>query len=116
VIASKNPPPVTILWHNPRCSKSRETLALIAPFAPKIRLYLQDPPSLDELRGAAALLGSVRALLRAHEDGAPDADASDEDVLIALSQTPRLIERPVVFHQGRAAIGRPPEATLTLFQ
>ena len=106
---------MTTIWHNPRCSKSRETLALIADQAPEIRLYLQNPPTLDELREAAARLGSARALLRAKEDGAPGPTASDEDILRALAQNPRLIERPIVFHKSRAAIGRPPENVRALF-
>lgn len=106
---------MSVIWHNPRCSKSRETLALIAGYAPEIRLYLQDPPSLAELRAAAELLGSARALLRAREDGAPSATASDDEVLTALAANPKLIERPLVLHRGRAALGRPPEAVLKLF-
>lgn len=106
---------MSVIWHNPRCSKSRETLALIAGYAPEIRLYLQDPPSLAELRAVAELLGSAHALLRAREDGAPSATASDDEVLTALAANPKLIERPLVLHQGRAALGRPPEAVLKLF-
>lgn len=106
---------MSVIWHNPRCSKSRETLALIEGYAPEIRLYLQDPPSLAELRAVAELLGSARALLRAREDGAPSATASDDEVLTALAANPKLIERPLVLHRGRAALGRPPEAVLALF-
>ena len=106
---------MTMIWHNPRCTKSRETLALIAGYAPEVRLYLQDPPSFDELRAAAELLGSARTLLRAKEEGAPSAQASEDEILTALAANPKLIERPLVLHQGRAALGRPPEAVLALF-
>jgi arsenate reductase len=90
-------------------------LALIEKYRPDIRLYLEDPPDLETLRAAALRLGSARALLREKENGAPPSSASDEEILRAMSQNPRLIERPVVFHAGRAAIGRPPEAVLGLF-
>jgi arsenate reductase len=104
-----------VIWHNPRCSKSRETLALIEGYAPQIRLYLQDPPSLEDLRDAAERLGSARALLRAKEDGAPAPDAEDAVILAALAANPKLIERPLVLHKTRAAIGRPPQSVLDLF-
>ena len=114
---------MTTIWHNPRCRKSRETLALLAEhgIAPTIRLYLQDAPSAEELKDALARLGleDPRALMRtkeaeyrAQELGAVD----DPDALIAaMAATPKLIERPVVFHHGRAKLGRPPEAVLALF-
>ncbi len=108
--------PVTI-WHNPRCSKSRETLALLRArgVEPVIRLYLEDPPSRQELTAVLAQLGPpASALVRWQEEGAPERGASDGMILDALVATPRVIERPVVIRGGRARIGRPPEAVLEL--
>ncbi len=111
------------IWHNPRCSKSRQTLALLQErgVEPEVRLYLQDPPSEDELRQALALLGmsSAADLVRRGEAeyrAAELSSDSDEDVLIAaMAEHPKLIERPVVFNGKRAVLGRPPEAVLALF-
>ena len=113
---------MTTIWHNPRCSKSRETLALLEAqgIAPAIRLYLQDPPSEAELRDALARLGlSARDLIRRKEaafrDAGLSADSSDAALIAAMAANPVLIERPVVLHGDRAALGRPPEAVLALF-
>lgn len=112
----------TFIWHNPRCSTSRATLALLEAqgITPRVRLYLQDPPDETELRAALAALGQpARALVRQKEPAFRDAGltpASDEDDLIAaMAAHPILIERPLVLHDGRAALGRPPEAVLALF-
>ena len=113
---------MTTIWHNPRCSKSRETLALLEAqgIAPTIRLYFQDPPSEAELRDALARLGHpARNLIRRKEAAFRDAglspDSDDATLIAAMAANPALIERPVVFHDDRAALGRPPEAVLTLF-
>lgn len=109
------------LWHNPRCSKSRETLALLQSrgIDPVIRLYQTDAPSLADLKTALALLGlPARAIARSGDEAfralnlAPD--ASDATILAALVRNPSLIERPVVFANGKAALGRPPEAVLKI--
>ena len=112
----------TVIWHNPRCSKSRETLKLLEArgIAPAIRLYLQDPPAETELRDALARLGRPAAdLVRWGEPAVRTLGltkaAPDEALLAALAAHPALIERPLVLHGGRAALGRPPEAVLTLF-
>lgn len=109
------------LWHNPRCSKSRETLALLQAHGqrPALRLYLEDPPTLAELRDAVRRLGQpARALARTAEADFRalnlPADADDETLLMALAANPRLIERPLLLAGDRAAIGRPPEAVLAL--
>ena len=109
------------IWHNPRCGKSRETLRLLEArgLKPVIRLYLSDPPHPDEIRTARDLLG-VQALgmMRVKEAAFRDAGltrGSDEELLIsAMAAQPILIERPIVFANGRAAIGRPPEAVLAI--
>ncbi|MDZ3824150.1 MAG: arsenate reductase (glutaredoxin) [Pseudoxanthomonas sp.] len=110
------------LWHNPRCSKSRQALALLRErgIEPRVVEYLDDPPDAAALRAVlAALDGPPQALLRG--DG-PDARALDlvpdrmdaEAVVAALLAQPRLIQRPVAIAGGRAVIGRPPEAVLGL--
>lgn len=111
---------VITIWHNPRCSKSRATLALLreSGIEPEIRLYLKDPPDEKELRGALKALGmSARDLARRGEAVWKEldlAEADDDTVLAAMCAHPVLIERPVVFVQDKAVIGRPPEAVLKI--
>ena len=109
------------LWHNPRCSKSRETLALLQAHgqAPALRLYLDAPPTLAELQDAVRRPGQpARALVRMSEADFRalnlPADADDATLLKALAANPHLIERPLLLAGDRAVIGRPPEAVLTL--
>ena len=112
----------TRLYHNPRCSKSRATLELLRErgVEPRIITYLDTPPSADELRSLLAMLRtSARGLLRTGEPEYADLSLADpgksEDQLIeAMARHPRLIERPVFVHAGRAVIGRPPEQVLDL--
>lgn len=105
-----------VIWHNPRCSKSREALKLIEGrgITPVIRRYLDDAPNLAELRVARDTLG-LRAveMMRPKETlfsqlGLSKAD-DEETLLAAMADHPRLIERPIVFANGLAALGRPPE-------
>ena len=105
-----------ILWHNPRCSKSRAALALLqeAGVAVEVRRYLDDPPSLDELRAAQTKLGlpaiaMTRRCEPEFEAAGLTPEAEDEALLAAMAAHPKLIERPIAFHDGRAVIGRPPE-------
>lgn len=108
------------IWHNPRCSKSRETLALLQArgFAPAVRLYLEDAPSRAELAAALAKLGRPAAdLLRWKEADVPaglTTAAPEAEILDALAAHPRLIERPLVLTDRAARIGRPPEAVLDI--
>ncbi|MGC9370227.1 MAG: arsenate reductase (glutaredoxin) [Paracoccaceae bacterium] len=109
------------IWHNPRCSKSRETLKLLKErdVTPTERRYLDDAPSLDELRAARAALGvSAVQMMRVKEKRFAELGLSktddDETLLGAMAENPILIERPIVFANGRAAIGRPPEAVLDI--
>ena len=107
---------MTEIWHNPRCTKSRHALAWLTErgHQPRVRQYLQDAPTLDELRAALTALGRPAAdLLR--PDGKALRDQPEETILTALAENPALIERPVVFHAGRAVIARPTEALETLF-
>lgn len=109
-------------WHNPACSKSRAALALLQQAGAQVRVveYLETPPDAAALGAVVALLGlSPRALLRTGEDAYTalglEASALDDATLLAAMAThPRLIERPVFIHGGRAVIGRPPERVLDL--
>lgn len=110
-----------ILWHNPRCSKSREALALLEARGAdlRVRRYLEDAPSLDELRSAQAALGlSAIEMMRPKEAAFREMglsrDADDETLLRAMAEQPKLIERPVLLAGDRAVIGRPPERVLEL--
>ncbi|MYM57420.1 arsenate reductase (glutaredoxin) [Thalassovita mangrovi] len=107
------------IWHNPRCSKSRQTLALIEDRGVTIRKYLEDAPSADEIRAARDMLGvkaiDMMRVKEAHfkELGLSKSD-DDEALIAAMAENPVLIERPIVFSDGKAAIGRPPEAVLEI--
>lgn len=114
---------MTVIWHNPRCSKSRQTLALLEEngITPEVRRYLEDAPSTEEIRAARAAMGTppVIAMMRKGEARFKELglskDSDDEALIAAMAENPILIERPVVLHAGRAAIGRPPEEVLDLF-
>lgn len=111
----------TTIWHNPRCSKSRQTLQLLQDKGIDVEVfeYLKTPPSaaqLDEVLGQLGL--TAQQLLRAKEDEAKAQNlstADDNTVLAAMCACPKLIERPIVIHNGKAALGRPPENVLELF-
>lgn len=112
----------TVIWHNPRCAKSRETLKRLEALGatPIVRLYLNDPPHPDEIRKALDKLGLrpielMRRKETAFAEQALNPDMDDELLISAMAATPRLIERPIVFHDGKAALGRPPEAVEALF-
>ena len=110
------------IFHNPRCTKSRQTLALLEQkgIQPELRLYLENPPSQQELKDILSLLGmKATELLRTKEDlfkelvakeGAPD----DAKALAWMVQNPKLIERPIVIKGKKARIGRPPEKVLEI--
>ncbi len=110
---------MTVIWHNPRCSKSRQTLALIDDRPVDVRLYLQDMPTVAEIAEVASQLDLPPAkFIRTGEKiykelGLKDAD--DQALYAAMAAHPILIERPIVIHNGKAAIGRPPEDVLALF-
>ncbi|WP_425073148.1 arsenate reductase (glutaredoxin) [Sagittula sp. S175] len=110
-----------ILWHNPRCSKSREALALLEERGAQVvvRRYLEDAPGVDDLRGLQSLLGvkaieMMRTKETAFKDMGLSKDDPDETLLAAMAQEPKLIERPVLITGKRAIIGRPPERVLDL--
>jgi arsenate reductase (glutaredoxin) len=111
--------PVT-MYHNPRCATSRRSLALLRErgVEPQIIEYLKTPPSVPELK---EILGQLKIpaakLLRKKEAAAAGIDprALSEDALIAaMVANPIVIERPIVVSGGRAALGRPPEAVLSV--
>jgi arsenate reductase (glutaredoxin) len=108
------------IYHNPQCSKSRATLALICErgIEPSIIEYLKTPPSADELRDILKMLGvGPQDILRKSdaEKAGIDASALDDDALIAaLIENPSAIQRPIVLANKKAAIGRPPEAVLDI--
>ena len=103
------------IFHNPRCSKSREALALLqdAGLAPEVIEYLKTPPDLGTLKALVRQLGlPVRDLLRSSESLYAElglADASDEQLLDALLHHPQLLQRPIVVRGEQALIARPPE-------
>lgn len=108
------------LFHNPRCSKSREALALLKArgVEPQIVEYLKTPPSVAELKRILKLLGlRPRELMRRKEaayaeNGLDDPALSDEALIAAMVANPILIERPIALAGGKAALGRPPEKVL----
>jgi arsenate reductase len=110
------------IWHNPRCSKSRETLALLQErdIEPEVVEYLKTPPSVAEIERALDLLGlDARGLMRDNEasyasSGAGDPAHSRRQLVELMHAHPELIQRPVVFAKGGARIGRPPEAVLEI--
>lgn len=110
------------LYHNPRCSKSRGALELLQSrgHAPEVVPYLDQPPTEGELRDLLRMLGvGPRALIRTGEAeytslGLADPSLDDDALIAAMVAHPRLIERPILVHGGRAVIGRPPERILDL--
>ncbi len=110
------------IYHNPRCSKSRQTLELIRGkgIEPMVVEYLSDTPSADELKAILAKLGKApRDILRKGEAvykelRLKDASLSDEALIEAMVANPILIERPIVVSGKKAALGRPPEDVLDI--
>ena len=109
------------IYHNPRCSKSRQTLALLEErgIDPNEVLYLEQPPSAAELRDILDALNlEPRALMRKGESAYKEqalASVEDADALIAaMVSTPILIQRPIVVNGPKAALGRPPENVLEI--
>ena len=108
------------IYHNPRCSKSRETLALLTDrgIAPVVVEYLKTPPTIAELTRILALMGKRPAeILRkkeATEAGLDPAALDDAGLIAALVAHPAALERPIVVKGDKAALGRPPESVLAL--
>ena len=112
------------IYHNPRCSKSRQTLAILEErgITPDIRLYLEDVPDETELHELISKLGiNPRDLLRKGEEaykrlGLAATDKDDAQIIAAMLSEPKLIERPIVVKGSKAVLGRPPENVLELVQ
>ena len=110
------------IYHNPSCSKSRETLAILQDNnrQPKIIEYLQQPPSKEELTSIVKLLGiSPRQLLRTGEPEYREAEldnesTTDEQIIAAICKYPPLLQRPIVVQGNKAIIGRPPTRVLEI--
>lgn len=112
----------TTIWHNPRCSKSRQAKALLEDLDAdaEVREYLKAPPTRAELEDLLAQLGldDPRTMMRTGEDAYRQlglADATVDELLDAIVDNPILLERPIVVRDGRAVIGRPPEDVNQLF-
>lgn len=110
---------MTIIWHNPRCTKSRQTLALIEDCNPMVVKYLETRPSKSEIHDTLKLLDiPAIKIMRTGEKTFKELGLSktdtEETLITAMAQNPILIERPIVFANGKAAIGRPPENVLTI--
>ena len=110
------------IYHNPRCSKSRQTLALIEEQKHEVTIveYLKTPLSIAEIESLMLLLNvSPKDMMRTKEAEFKEqnlANADDKTLIAAMAATPKLIERPIVTDNTRAIIGRPPENVLTLMQ
>ena len=110
------------IYHNPRCSKSRQTLQFLKENGaqPEIVEYLKASPSKDELESILSLLNlSPRNLMRKGEAlykelNLKDVNLSNDQLIAAMIENPILIERPIVLANGKAAIGRPPESVLDI--
>ncbi|MEO8670845.1 MAG: arsenate reductase (glutaredoxin) [Tahibacter sp.] len=111
-----------LIYHNPRCAKSRATLALLRQrgFDPIVIDNLESPPSAAQLTRIANLMGvDVRQLLRTEEPayaelGLSDPQLDNDELLRRVIKLPALIQRPIVLANGKAAVGRPPEAILPI--
>jgi arsenate reductase len=110
------------IWHNPRCSKSRDSLKLLEEKGLDIEVikYLDEVPSIDELQNILKLLGmsSAQELMRTKEDVYKELklkeETSEEALLKAMITNPKLIERPIIIRGDRAVIGRPIEKVIEL--
>lgn len=110
------------IYHNPRCGKSRQTLQLLKEqgIEPEIIEYLKTPPSAEELNEILQKLGMApRDLMRKNEaeyktNGLDDQSLDRQALINGMVSHPILIERPIVITNDKAAIGRPPEAVLTI--
>jgi arsenate reductase len=110
------------IYHNPRCGKSRDTLKLLEAqgVAAEVVEYLKTPPTAKELQDILQKLAiKPRDLMRTKEpeylaNGLDDKSLSDAELIEAMVRIPKLIERPIVIANGKAAIGRPPESVLAI--
>ena len=114
----------TTIFHNPRCSKSRQTLQLLQDNNCEIEIveYLKQPPSQQQLEQILSLLNlAPRQLMRTKEAeykalGLDNEALNNSELILAMITTPKLIERPIVLANGKAAIGRPPAQVLEILE
>ena len=111
----------TLIYHNPRCRKSREALALLEEKGEEIEIvkYLETPPSEEELKKLISMLGIrpielVRKGEAVWKEAFKGKEMSDSELIRAMSEHPKLIERPIVVKGGKARVGRPPESVLDI--
>ncbi len=108
------------IYHNPRCSKSRQTLSLLRDkgIEPEVIEYMKLPPSPETLRSLLDQLGmEPRELVRRNEEVYRELaldEKGDQELIDAMCREPRLIQRPIVVHGNQARLGRPPEAVLEI--
>ena len=110
------------IWHNPRCSKSRQALALLENQGVELDvvLYLEKPPSRREITRVLKLLAmNPRDIIRKREPeykdlGLDDSNMTKTELVGAMAENPKLIERPVIIREDQAVVGRPPELALKL--
>jgi len=109
------------IYHNPRCSKSRQTLSLIQEngVEPEVVLYLENIPTANEMKDLLSKLAiSPMQLIRkgeaAWKENYKGKELSDEQIIEAMIDNPKLIERPIVVKNNKAVLGRPPENVLEL--
>lgn len=111
-----------IIYHNPSCSKSRETLQILEDnhLSPDIIEYLEQPPTAEELKGVIEMLGvTARDLMRTNEPvyrqaNLDDDTLTDHEIIEAICEHPALLQRPIVISGTRAVIGRPPARVLEI--
>ncbi|ELT95616.1 hypothetical protein CAPTEDRAFT_119346 [Capitella teleta] len=110
------------IFHNPRCSKSRQTLSILEEqgVSPEVVLYLETPPDANQLKAILGKLGiNARDLLRKGEqefkdNNLKDPSLTEEQLINVMCEFPKLIERPIVINGENARIGRPPESVLEI--
>jgi len=110
------------IYHNPRCSKSRKTLEILIQegLEPEIIKYLEAPPSVEEIKMVLSLLKlDPRQLMRKTETEYKEYDMGDvsltaDELIMLMHDHPKVIERPIVIHNNKAVIGRPPESVLKI--
>lgn len=112
---------MTTLYHNPRCSKSREALEILNEKGEEVNVihYLKTPPTTDELRNLISLLKiKPIELIRTQEaewkENFKDKNLSDDEIIEAMIAFPKLIERPIVVKNSKAIIGRPPQKIIDI--
>jgi arsenate reductase len=112
-----------VIYHNPRCSKSRATLAILEQQQADVSVikYLENPPTESQIKTLLnELQATVRDILRTTEadykqQGFADTSLSDTELISKLSQFPKVMQRPIISYNGHAVVGRPPENVLSLF-